>query len=270
MTSDVTDRAKLCTTVSGMRLSQKTGILEIGRLFTVPGATVRTRVRPPTTKMSDINTVTNCNSEAYASPVDELPQFWNVLRGDMSLVGPRPPLAYEVEKYKQWHCRRVLEAKPGITGLWQVTGRSRTTFDEMVRLDLRYARKRVGLERHQDSPRDARRRRRWKRSGVISLSNEFACVAPDVKLGRNVRLGKFINLYGCEVGDDTKIGAFVEIQKNASVGERCKISSHTFICEGVTIEDEVFIGHGVMFVNDSFPRATTAHRKSADRSRLEG
>jgi acetyltransferase-like isoleucine patch superfamily enzyme len=92
---------------------------------------------------------------------------------------------------------------------------------------------------------------------VISLSNEFACVAPDVKLGKNVRLGKFINLYGCEVGDDTKIGAFVEIQKNASIGARCKISSHTFICEGVTIEDEVFIGHGVMFVNDSFPRATT-------------
>jgi acetyltransferase-like isoleucine patch superfamily enzyme len=93
---------------------------------------------------------------------------------------------------------------------------------------------------------------------VISLSNEFASIAPDVKLGSNVRLGKFINLYGCEVGDDTKIGAFVEIQKNASVGARCKISSHTFICEGVTIEDEVFIGHGVMFVNDSFPRATTA------------
>jgi exopolysaccharide biosynthesis polyprenyl glycosylphosphotransferase len=73
------------------------------------------------------------------SSLDELPQFWNVLRGDMSLVGPRPPLPYEVEKYKQWHRRRVLEAKPGITGLWQVTGRSRTTFDEMVRLDLRYA-----------------------------------------------------------------------------------------------------------------------------------
>jgi lipopolysaccharide/colanic/teichoic acid biosynthesis glycosyltransferase len=74
------------------------------------------------------------------SSLDELPQFWNVLRGDMSLVGPRPPLPYEVAQYKQWHRRRVLEAKPGITGLWQVTGRSRTTFDEMVRLDLRYAR----------------------------------------------------------------------------------------------------------------------------------
>jgi lipopolysaccharide/colanic/teichoic acid biosynthesis glycosyltransferase len=72
--------------------------------------------------------------------LDELPQFWNVLRGDMSLVGPRPPLAYEVQQYKPWHRRRVLEAKPGITGLWQVTGRSRTTFDDMVRLDLRYAR----------------------------------------------------------------------------------------------------------------------------------
>jgi lipopolysaccharide/colanic/teichoic acid biosynthesis glycosyltransferase len=74
------------------------------------------------------------------SSLDELPQLWNVLRGDMSLVGPRPPIAYEVEQYKPWHRRRVLDAKPGITGLWQVTGRSRTTFDEMVRLDLRYAR----------------------------------------------------------------------------------------------------------------------------------
>src|SRR5581483_2181626 len=71
--------------------------------------------------------------------LDEVPQFWNVLRGDMSLVGPRPPIQYEVDQYRTWHCRRVLEAKPGITGLWQVAGRSRTTFDDMVRLDLRYA-----------------------------------------------------------------------------------------------------------------------------------
>jgi acetyltransferase-like isoleucine patch superfamily enzyme len=88
-------------------------------------------------------------------------------------------------------------------------------------------------------------------------SNEYVCIAPDVKLGKDVRLSKFINLYGCKIGDETKIGAFVEIQKNASVGRRCKISSHTFICEGVTIEDQVFIGHGVAFVNDTFPRATT-------------
>ncbi len=86
--------------------------------------------------------------------------------------------------------------------------------------------------------------------------SEFHCIAPDVKLGRDVRLSKFINLYGCEIGDGTKIGAFVEIQKNASVGCRCKISSHTFICEGVTIEDNVFVGHGVTFINDSYPRAT--------------
>jgi acetyltransferase-like isoleucine patch superfamily enzyme len=86
--------------------------------------------------------------------------------------------------------------------------------------------------------------------------NEFQCVAEDVKLGTNVRLSKFINLYGCEIGDETKIGAFVEIQKNARVGKRCKISSHTFICEGVTVEDNVFIGHGVTFVNDTYPRAT--------------
>jgi acetyltransferase-like isoleucine patch superfamily enzyme len=85
----------------------------------------------------------------------------------------------------------------------------------------------------------------------------FLSVSDDVRLGQGVKLSKFINLYGCEVGDDTKIGAFVEIQKNARVGNRCKISSHTFICEGVTIEDNVFIGHGVTFTNDSYPRATT-------------
>ncbi|MCC6858390.1 MAG: N-acetyltransferase [Bryobacterales bacterium] len=85
----------------------------------------------------------------------------------------------------------------------------------------------------------------------------FLSIAPDVKLGRNVKLSEFINLYGCEIGDDTKIGAFVEVQKNARIGCRCKISSHTFICEGVTIEDNVFIGHGVAFINDSYPRATT-------------
>jgi UDP-2-acetamido-3-amino-2,3-dideoxy-glucuronate N-acetyltransferase len=88
--------------------------------------------------------------------------------------------------------------------------------------------------------------------------NPYVCISPDVKLGKDVKLSKFINLYGCEVGDESKIGAFVEIQKNAIVGKRCKISSHTFICEGVTIEDNVFIGHGVMFINDSYPRATAA------------
>ena len=87
--------------------------------------------------------------------------------------------------------------------------------------------------------------------------SEYLCIAPDVKLGRDVRLAPFINLYGCSIGDETKIGAFVEIQKNATVGRRCKISSHTFICEGVTIEDHVFVGHGVMFINDTYPRATT-------------
>jgi UDP-2-acetamido-3-amino-2,3-dideoxy-glucuronate N-acetyltransferase len=87
--------------------------------------------------------------------------------------------------------------------------------------------------------------------------NEFCSITPDVKLGRAVKLSQFINLYGCAIGDETKIGAFVEIQKNASVGRRCKISSHTFVCEGVTIEDNVFIGHGVTFINDSYPRSTT-------------
>jgi acetyltransferase-like isoleucine patch superfamily enzyme len=84
---------------------------------------------------------------------------------------------------------------------------------------------------------------------------DYNCIAPSVKLGRDVKLSSFINLYGCEIGDETKIGAFVEIQKNASVGKRCKISSHTFICEGVNIEDFVFIGHSVTFINDSYPRA---------------
>jgi acetyltransferase-like isoleucine patch superfamily enzyme len=92
-----------------------------------------------------------------------------------------------------------------------------------------------------------------------AFRNGHVCVAPDVRLGKNIRFSKFINLYGCEVGDETKIGAFVEIQKNAKIGRRCKISSHTFICEGVTIEDEVFIGHNVTFVNDSFPRATNSN-----------
>jgi acetyltransferase-like isoleucine patch superfamily enzyme len=86
----------------------------------------------------------------------------------------------------------------------------------------------------------------------------FLSIAPDVKLGKDVKLSKFINLYGCEIGDETKIGAFVEIQKNAKIGKRCKISSHTFVCEGVIVEDNVFVGHGVTFINDSYPRATTA------------
>ena len=81
-------------------------------------------------------------------------------------------------------------------------------------------------------------------------------IAPDVVLGKDVVLNDFINLYGCKIGDGTRIGPFVEVQKNATIGKRCKISSHTFICEGVTIEDEVLVGHGVMFINDKYPKAT--------------
>lgn len=92
---------------------------------------------------------------------------------------------------------------------------------------------------------------------ITEAMNSYQCVASDVKLGVGVKLGKFINLYGCEIGDETKIGAFVEIQKNASIGKRCKISSHSFVCEGVSIEDNVFIGHSVTFINDSYPRSTT-------------
>ena len=87
---------------------------------------------------------------------------------------------------------------------------------------------------------------------------EYNSIAPDVKLGANVKLSKFINLYGCSIGDNTKIGACVEIQKNAQIGANCKISSHTFICEGVIIEDGAFIGHGVMFINDKYPRSANA------------
>lgn len=90
--------------------------------------------------------------------------------------------------------------------------------------------------------------------------SEYLSITPDVKLGKNVKLSKFINLYGCEIGDNTKIGAFVEIQKNAKIGNNCKVSSHTFVCEGVTIEDDVFIGHSVTFINDSYPRATSDGR----------
>ena len=90
---------------------------------------------------------------------------------------------------------------------------------------------------------------------------DYLCISSDVKLGKDVKLSKFINLYGCTIGDNTKIGAFAEVQKNATIGSNCKISSHTFICEGVTIEDDVFIGHGVTFVNDSYPRTTAPDGK---------
>ena len=95
----------------------------------------------------------------------------------------------------------------------------------------------------------------------MSTDHLYQRIAPDVKLGQRVKVFAFTNLYGCEVGDDSKIGTFVEIQKNAKVGKRCKVSSHTFICEGVTIEDEVFIGHGVTFINDRFPRSTNTDGK---------
>ncbi len=93
------------------------------------------------------------------------------------------------------------------------------------------------------------------------VSAEYSRISADVKLGENVRIYAFVNLYGCEIGDDSRVGAFVEIQKGARIGKRVKVSSHSFICEGVTIEDDVFIGHGVMFINDKYPRASTLDGK---------
>jgi acetyltransferase-like isoleucine patch superfamily enzyme len=101
--------------------------------------------------------------------------------------------------------------------------------------------------------------------GISEKTGQFRRIAADVTLGRDVWIADFVNLYGCTIGDETRIGPFVEIQKNARVGARCKISSHSFICEGVTIDDEVFVGHGVMFINDRYPRATTQGRLQTER-----
>ena len=114
---------------------------EFVRSFIQSGAQVQAEDgQKPEFKMRKDPRVTPLGGFLRKTSLDELPQLWNVLRGDMSLVGPRPPLGYEVEQYRPWHWRRVLEAKPGLTGLWQVYGRSRTTFDDMVRLDIRYIR----------------------------------------------------------------------------------------------------------------------------------
>src|SRR3981081_1210535 len=98
--------------------------------------------------------------------------------------------------------------------------------------------------------------RRVRKILMINNLTDNRCIAPDVKLGLGVKIFEFVNLYGCEIGDETKIGTFVEIQKGAKIGDCCKIGSHTFICEGVTIESGVFVGHGVTFINDRYPRAT--------------
>jgi exopolysaccharide biosynthesis polyprenyl glycosylphosphotransferase len=130
-----------CFKFRTMRVDADHGIhQEFVSSFIKSGAQAQEAGRKGVFKITDDPRVTRLGRILRRTSLDELPQLWNVLRGDMSLVGPRPPVPYEVEQYQPWHCRRVLEAKPGLTGLWQVSGRSRTTFDEMVRLDLRYAR----------------------------------------------------------------------------------------------------------------------------------
>ena len=111
------------------------------------------------------------------------------------------------------------------------------------------------MQRNGKTPRARNPRKPVKTKGTTS--SRFQKIAPDVKLGQGVQIHNFVNLYGCEIGDKTKIGSFVEIQKGARIGRNCKISSHSFICEGVIIEDEVFVGHHVVFINDRYPKATT-------------
>ncbi len=212
-------------------------------------------------KIVDDPRVTSIGRFLRKTSLDELPQFWNVLRGEMSLVGPRPPLPYEVKQYKSWHCRRILDAKPGITGLWQVNGRSRTTFDEMVRLDLRYAKTRslwTDIKILLATPAAVFSGKGAVLTPTVAPMDQFRSHRSrrEVGEGRQARgLHQPVRMH--ESATKRRSGAFVEIQKNATVGKRCKISSHTFICEGVTIEDHVFVGHGVTFINDSYPRATT-------------
>ena len=220
--------------------------------------------QPPATgavfKLVNDPRVTPVGDFLRRSSLDELPQFWNVLRGDMSLVGPRPPLPYEVARYKPWHRRRVLEAKPGITGLWQVTGRSRTTFDDMVRLDLRYAKNCsvwTDLKILLATPRPWSRAR--ARAERTSDTMDYVCdCCPTSSSARTSSSRNSSTCTAARSATRPRLAPSSRSRRTPRVGRRCKISSHTFICEGVTIEDHVFIGHGVMFINDSYPRATTA------------
>jgi acetyltransferase-like isoleucine patch superfamily enzyme len=127
-----------------------------------------------------------------------------------------------------------------------------TSFDKIVKIRIKYIPLKILLGKDYHS----------KEGKEIMDDSPTLRIAPDVKLGQNVKIYSFVNLYGCEIGDDSRVGAFVEIQKGAHIGKRVKVSSHTFICEGVTIEDEVFIGHGVMFINDKYPHATNVDGSS--------
>lgn len=240
-----------------------------------------------------------------ASGIDELPQLLNILRGEMSLVGPRPCLPEEY-RYFTGIQRVRFQALPGLTGVWQVQGRNLATFDEMNAMDAGYVRhacvpldlkiicqtpRAVCSQLHMACIRHRAAIHRPEPANAASNSgtlNETGTQSPgwpvsgeadgpgtrrgpgtkhsaalenhrrisdDVTLGRGVTIHAFVNLYGCVIGEGTRIGAFVEIQKGARIGAFCKISSHSFICEGVTIEDGVFIGHGVVFTNDRHPRA---------------
>ena len=139
---------------------------------------------------------------------------------------------------------------PSLTGI-----APRTSVPEILTSRLKEKTFRSGRPKTQD------KNRHGTAKVVSETAQKFQRIAPDVKLGKNVRIYDFTNLYGCEIGDDVKIGTFVEIQKGSKIGNRCKVSSHTFICEGVTLEDDVFIGHNVTFINDRYPRATNGDGK---------